>query len=120
MDECSGQIKARRIRKRVYGRSRPADGEDNNAPVNAPNWTRAGYNGSLKTSLKKYIEINETSDEEEDEEGGEEGDNKKDEVEEDGESSASGKKDEGDKKDEEGDDREADVDLPHHVSFEIF
>src|SRR5882762_7875228 len=53
VDGCSGQLKARRTRKRVSDRTQPAVGEDE-APVNAPKWTTAGYKGSLKTSVEKY------------------------------------------------------------------
>ena len=41
------------MRKRVYDRTQPVLGE-NEAPVNAPEWTTAGYNGSLKASVEKY------------------------------------------------------------------
>src|SRR5213078_680855 len=34
-------------------RTQPVVGEDE-APVNAPKWTTAGYNGSLKASVEKY------------------------------------------------------------------
>ena len=57
VDGCSGQLKARRTRKRVYDRTQPAVGEDE-APVNAPKWTTAGYKGSLKASVEKYTRRN--------------------------------------------------------------
>lgn len=57
VDGCSGQLKARRTRKRVYDRTQPAVGKDE-APVNAPKWTTAGYNGSLKASVEKYTRRN--------------------------------------------------------------
>ena len=60
VDVCSGQLKARRTRKRVYDRTQPAMGEDE-APVNAPKWTTAGYKGSLKSSVAKYTRRNITS-----------------------------------------------------------
>ena len=53
VDGCSGQLKARRTRKRVHDETQPAVGEDE-APVNAPKWTTAGSKGSLKTSVAKY------------------------------------------------------------------
>lgn len=53
VDGCSGQLKARRTRKRVYDGTQSAVGEDE-APVNAPKWTTAGYKGSLKTLVEKY------------------------------------------------------------------
>lgn len=59
VDGCSGQQKARRTRKRVDG-TQPAVGEDE-APVNAPKWTTAGYKGSLKSSVAKYTRRNVTS-----------------------------------------------------------
>ena len=59
VDGCSGQQKARRTRKRVDG-TQPAVGEDE-APVNAPKWTTAGYKGSLKSSVAKYTSRNITS-----------------------------------------------------------
>jgi hypothetical protein len=59
VDGCSGQQKARRTRKRVDG-TQPAVGEDE-APVNAPKWTTAGYKGSLKSSVAKYTRRNITS-----------------------------------------------------------
>jgi hypothetical protein len=59
VDGCSGQLKARRTRKRVDG-TQPAVGEDE-APVNAPKWTTAGYKGSLKSSVAKYTRRNITS-----------------------------------------------------------
>lgn len=37
--------------------TQPAVGEDE-APVNAPKWTTAGYKGSLKTSVQKYTHRN--------------------------------------------------------------
>src|SRR5947209_1728046 len=40
-----------------YDRTQPAVGEDE-APVNAPKWTTAGYNGSLKASVEKYTHRN--------------------------------------------------------------
>src|SRR5437868_14609489 len=45
------------MRKRVYDRTQPAVGEDE-APVNAPKWITAGYNGSLKASVEKYTRRN--------------------------------------------------------------
>src|SRR6476660_6605490 len=45
------------MRKRVYDRTQPAVGEDE-VPVNAPKWTTAGYNGSLKASVEKYTRRN--------------------------------------------------------------
>ena len=45
------------MRKRVYDRTQPAVDEDE-APVNAPKWTTAGYNGSLKASVEKYTRQN--------------------------------------------------------------
>src|SRR5881398_784612 len=45
------------MRKRVYDRTQPAVGEDE-APVNAPKWTTAGYKGSLKASVEKYTRRN--------------------------------------------------------------
>ena len=60
VDGCSGQLKARRTRKRVYDRTQPAVGEDE-VPVNAPKWTTAGYKGSLKSSVAKYTRRNITS-----------------------------------------------------------
>src|SRR5688572_33044420 len=47
------------MRKRVDG-TQPAVGEDE-APVNAPKWTTAGYKGSLKSSVTKYTRRNVTS-----------------------------------------------------------
>src|SRR6185312_10353412 len=57
VDGCSGQLKARRMRKQVYDRTQPTVGEDE-VPVNAPKWTTAGYNGSLKASVEKYTRRN--------------------------------------------------------------
>src|SRR5437868_11024142 len=57
VDVYSKQLKARRIRKRVYDRTQPAVGEEE-IPVNAPKWTTAGYNGSLKASVEKYTRRN--------------------------------------------------------------
>src|SRR5437868_7990069 len=57
VDVYSKQLKARRIRKRVYDRTQPAVGEDE-VPVNAPKWITAGYNGSLKASVEKYTRRN--------------------------------------------------------------
>ena len=57
IDGCSGQLKACRTRKWVYDRTQPAVGEDE-VPVNAPKWTTAGYNGSLKASVEKYTRRN--------------------------------------------------------------
>src|SRR2546421_2055159 len=37
--------------------TQPAVGEDE-APVNAPKWTTAGYKGSLKASVEKYTRRN--------------------------------------------------------------
>src|SRR2546430_16536398 len=45
------------MRKGLYNRPHPAVGEDE-APVNAPKWTTAGYNGSLKASVEKYTRQN--------------------------------------------------------------
>src|SRR6266496_837891 len=45
------------MRKWVYDRTQPAVGEDE-VPVNAPKWTTAGYNGSLKVSVEKYTHRN--------------------------------------------------------------
>src|SRR2546423_13945866 len=45
------------MRKRVYDRTQPTVGEDE-APVNAPKWTTAGYKGSLKASVEKYTRRN--------------------------------------------------------------
>ena len=53
VDDSSFQAKARRTRKRVYDWSKPAEGEYT-ALINSPKWTRAGYNGSLKKTIKKY------------------------------------------------------------------
>jgi len=66
VDESSFQAKARRTRKRVFDRTRSAEGEDK-APINAPKWTRVGYNGSLKTSIEKYTNrsLSDSSSEEE-------------------------------------------------------
>ena len=67
-------MKARRIRKRVFDQNKTADGEDK-TPVNAPRWTRAGYDGSLKTSIEKYTGRSLTSSSEEENEN-----NKNEEV----------------------------------------
>src|SRR2546421_10638863 len=45
------------MRKRIYDRTQPAVREDE-APVNAPKWITAGYNGSLKASVEKYTRRN--------------------------------------------------------------
>src|SRR5437763_14756199 len=44
------------MRKQVYDRTQPAVGEDE--ALNAPKWTTAGYNGSLKASVEKYTRRN--------------------------------------------------------------
>ena len=51
---------ARRMKKWVYDRTQPTMDEDE-APVNAPKWTTAGYKGSLKASVEKYTRRNVTS-----------------------------------------------------------
>ena len=40
-------------RKRLYS-NRFAPNEET-APVNAPNWTKSGYNGTLKKSIENYL-----------------------------------------------------------------
>ena len=57
----SKSSKARRTRKRVYDNTKFAAGE-NEAPVNAPKWTRSGYTGSLKSLVEKQIPHHSESD----------------------------------------------------------
>ena len=75
---------ARRTRKRVYDLTQPAPNEEE-APMNAPDWTKTGYIGNLKTHVDRAIakgvtrlyELEEDEDDEYsvyDEEGG--GDNR--------------------------------------------
>ncbi|CAG8732080.1 6543_t:CDS:2, partial [Funneliformis caledonium] len=45
-----------KTRKRVYSNDKFTPDEEE-APVNAPSWTRNGYNGSLKSFAKRYISI---------------------------------------------------------------
>jgi len=44
----------RRKRTRVYDTSNFATGETK-APLNAPRWTKSGYNGSMKTVIKRAV-----------------------------------------------------------------
>ncbi|CAG8537864.1 16371_t:CDS:2 [Funneliformis caledonium] len=46
----------RRIRKWVYSNDKFTPDEEE-APVNAPSWTKNGYNGSLKSFAERYISI---------------------------------------------------------------
>jgi hypothetical protein len=54
VDEIDKASKTRRMRKRVYNNDEFAPGEES-APKNTPYWTRSGYNGFLKTSVKNHI-----------------------------------------------------------------
>ena len=63
-NEDSKSSKARRTRKRVYDNTKFAAGE-NEAPVNAPKWTRSGYTGSLKSLVEKQIPHRSESDNQE-------------------------------------------------------
>ena len=44
----------RRKRTRVYDTSNFATGETK-APLNAPRWTKSGYNGSMKAVIKRAV-----------------------------------------------------------------
>ena len=44
----------RRKRTRVYDTSNFATGETK-APLNAPRWTKSGYNGSMKAAIKRAV-----------------------------------------------------------------
>ena len=44
----------RRKRTRVYDTSNFATGETK-APLNAPQWTKSGYNGSMKAVIKRAV-----------------------------------------------------------------
>ena len=46
--------KVRRTRKREFNYEEFAPDEEK-APVNAPGWTRSGYNGSLRSYIEKQI-----------------------------------------------------------------
>ena len=50
----------RRKRKRVYDDSHFATGE-RTAPLNAPRWTKSGYNGSMRELITKTIQRNSES-----------------------------------------------------------
>ena len=71
----------RRKRTRVYDTSNFATGETK-APLNAPRWTKSGYNGSMKAVIKravsKYNNNSKDSDEENQKDRNDNNDNKKD------------------------------------------
>jgi hypothetical protein len=51
----------RRKRKRVFDESQYAPGEET-APLNAPRWTKSGYNGTMrKCIIDKTSEINDNN-----------------------------------------------------------
>ena len=54
----------RKKRKRVHIDNEFAPNEDS-APVNAPNWTKSGYNGTLKKSIENYGDHSQEEDGEE-------------------------------------------------------
>ena len=54
MNKIDKASKTHKMRKWVYNNDEFASGEES-APKNAPSWTRFGYNGFLKTSVKNYI-----------------------------------------------------------------
>ena len=69
-------------RKRIYSDDRFAPNKET-APVNAPNWTKSRYDGTLKKSIKNYgnlspqekdIDENESSDDDNDDEEDEDDD----------------------------------------------
>ena len=63
-NEDSKSYKSRRTRKRVYDDTQFA-ADENEAPVNAPKWTRSGYTGSLKSLVEKHIPHRAESDDQE-------------------------------------------------------
>ena len=72
----------RKKRKRLYSNGFAPNEET--APVNAPNWTKSGYNGTLKKSIENYlspqekdIDKEESSDDDDDSKENEDNDNSK-------------------------------------------
>ena len=72
----------RKKRKRLYSNEFAPNEET--APVNAPNWTKSGYNGTLKKSIENYlspqekdIDKEESSDDDDDSKENEDNDNSK-------------------------------------------
>ena len=63
-NEDSKSSKARRTRKRVYDDTQFTASE-NEAPVNAPKWTRSGYTRSLRSLVEKHIPHRSESDNQE-------------------------------------------------------
>lgn len=76
VDYLDGQSKGKQIRVRIRNKDEFAPGEDK-APVNAPDWTKSGYNGALKKYVDAYfpdeaVEEGENREEEEDDNDDEE------------------------------------------------